>query len=136
MDFRLAAKGFVFNEGKILLIKRNKNDVHKPDIWEIPGGRLEIGEDPKIGVLREIEEETGLKSEIVAVLNVKHFVRDDGQTITSIIFLCESLGKEIILSEEHSKFEWVEIYNCREKLTNHYHSELDLIERFFRHLIR
>jgi 8-oxo-dGTP diphosphatase len=31
--------------------------------WEMPGGRLEPGEDPYIGALREFKEETGLELE-------------------------------------------------------------------------
>jgi len=38
----------------------------KPEVWAPPGGRLEVEEDPKEGLLREIAEETGLKVRIVA----------------------------------------------------------------------
>ena len=52
--FRIAVKSFIMNsENKLLLIKRRSNDVHKPGQWDIPGGRLELGEDPFLGLKRE-----------------------------------------------------------------------------------
>jgi len=30
---------------------------HKPGTWDIPGGRLELGEDPFLGLKRETHEE-------------------------------------------------------------------------------
>ncbi|MFZ2593359.1 MAG: NUDIX hydrolase [Minisyncoccia bacterium] len=48
---------FVRNpEGKFLLIRQAKF----PFLWTIPGGHLEVGEDPKLCALREVQEETSL----------------------------------------------------------------------------
>jgi len=52
-NFRVAAKSFVIKDNHLLLIKRRPNDVHKPGVWEIPGGRLEPGENPFEGLKRE-----------------------------------------------------------------------------------
>jgi len=89
MEARNAAKAFIINDGKLLLIKRRPTDVQTPNIWEGPGGRLEIGEDPILGLKREVREEVGLDIEVVMPFSVKHFNRDDGQTITLTIFLCK-----------------------------------------------
>jgi 8-oxo-dGTP diphosphatase len=48
-------------EGKYLIAKRNDQDI--PDShnkWELVGGKLEYGEDPKDALLREVKEEAGL----------------------------------------------------------------------------
>lgn len=58
---KLEAVGcFVQCKGKIILLHRQN---HKPqgDTWGIPSGKVDAGEDPKITVLRETEEETGIK---------------------------------------------------------------------------
>ncbi|MFY0627519.1 MAG: NUDIX domain-containing protein [Reichenbachiella sp.] len=52
-----AAGGIVEKDGKILMILRN-------DLWDIPKGKLEIGEKKKEGAIREVEEETGAKVKI------------------------------------------------------------------------
>jgi 8-oxo-dGTP diphosphatase len=93
----------------LLLLKRRSNDVHKPGVWDIPGGRLEIGEDPFEGLLRELKEETGVSGEILMPLDVHHFVRDDGQKITMLIFLCKVESEEINISEEHQEYAWVDL---------------------------
>jgi 8-oxo-dGTP diphosphatase len=55
---RVAVGAIVINDGKILLVKRNKAP-HK-DLWTIPGGSVELGETLQEAAEREIREETGL----------------------------------------------------------------------------
>jgi 8-oxo-dGTP diphosphatase len=106
INFRIAVKAFIVHEDKLLVIKRRSNDVHKPGEWDIPGGRLEIGEDPHTGVAREALEEAGIAITPVMPIAINHFTRDDGQLITMIIFLCQPESTEIKLSEEHQEYEW------------------------------
>lgn len=109
IDFRVAVKAFIVNDGKILLIKRRPNDVHKPGQWDIPGGRLDPGEDPFVGLQREAKEETNLIINIERPLAIRHFTRDDGQAITMIIFLCSPASDKIILSPEHTEYLWADV---------------------------
>ena len=125
-DFRVASKAFIVNDGKLLVIKRSTHNAIKPHIWEIPGGRLEPGEDPREGLKRETMEEAGIDIDILHPLNVKHFVRDDGQIITMLIFLCKALQDNITLSKEHTAFDWLPIESCKEKLTPFFHEEVDI----------
>jgi 8-oxo-dGTP diphosphatase len=129
MEARNAAKAFVVHDGKLLIVKREPKNVQTPGIWEIPGGRLEIGEDPMEGVKREMLEETGLSVEVVMPFSVRHFTRKDGQVITMIIFLCKSVDDKIKLSEEHTHFEWVQIKKAKEKISDFYYPE---VERFLK----
>ena len=128
-NFRVAAKSFVIRDGRLLILKRASNDIQKPNIWEIPGGRLKVGEDPKEGIKRETKEETGIDIEILYPINVRHFVRDDGQTITMLIFLCKALHDNVKISEEHSDFDWVVLEKCKEKLTDFFHEEVDIFNQ-------
>ena len=47
--------------GKILLLKRNKPPY--PGYWVAPGGKIDPGESPREGALRELREETALHAE-------------------------------------------------------------------------
>lgn len=48
--------------------------------WTLPGGGLEFGEDPLEGVLRELEEETGLSGRILELTTVSsRLVRVNGR---------------------------------------------------------
>lgn len=110
INFRIAVKSFIVNnENKVLLIKRRSNDIHKPGQWDIPGGRLELGEDPFLGLKRETKEETNLDIDIVSPLHVQHFTRDDGQKITMLIFLCKPTNNNLKLSEEHTDYSWINL---------------------------
>lgn len=125
--FRVAVKSFIVENGKVLAIKRASDDVHKPNVWEIPGGRLEIGEDPREGVKRETKEEVGLDIDVLLPFSTKSFQRDDGQMITMIIFLCKPISNKIVLSEEHSDFEWIPLSESKEKLVSFFHSDIDTL---------
>lgn len=128
----IAAKGFVINnDKKILVIKRRPNDVHSPSIWEVPGGRIEVGEDPHEGVKREVLEETGLEVIVHEPLGVRSFTRDDGQHITMIIFRCAPTTEEVVLSEEHTDFEWKSIQEAKELLHPAFKSQFDVWERYY-----
>ena len=51
-----AAGGIVKNEGQeILFIKRLGK-------WDLPKGKIEVGESPEVASLREVEEETAIKN--------------------------------------------------------------------------
>jgi 8-oxo-dGTP diphosphatase len=91
-------------------MKRRADEVHYAGKWDIPGGRLEIGEDPIDGLKRETMEETGLEIEILLPIKTDHFTRDDGQMITMIIFLCRPLTEKIIMPEDqHTEYKWVDV---------------------------
>ncbi|MBI2545644.1 NUDIX domain-containing protein [Candidatus Woesearchaeota archaeon] len=110
-SFRIAVKAFIVHDGKLLILKRRSKDTHKPNEWDIPGGRLEPGENPFSGLQREAKEETNLDIEIIAPLGVQHFVRDDKQQITMIIFLCKSFNDSVQLSDEHTGFAWKSVHD-------------------------
>jgi ADP-ribose pyrophosphatase YjhB (NUDIX family) len=84
----------VDQDGRILLHRRSDNRL-----WSIPGGGMEIGESIAETVVREVEEETGLKVEpdrLVGIYtNPRHVTAyDDGEVRQqfSICFACHVVG--------------------------------------------
>ncbi len=47
-------------DGKVLLVKQFRY-AYKEEVWEIPAGKINLGEDPMETAMREIEEEGGVK---------------------------------------------------------------------------
>lgn len=47
-------------EGRILVTRRHDH-AHQGGLWELPGGKLEPGETPDIGLGRELQEELGIR---------------------------------------------------------------------------
>lgn len=64
----LALDALVESKGRILLIKR----LHEPfkGCWAFPGGRMDYGESPEEGCLRELREETCLHGKIGRLVGV------------------------------------------------------------------
>lgn len=55
--------------GKILFVKQFRYAYGK-ELYEIPAGKLNHGEDPMCAAARELEEEAGLKAELVPYLQI------------------------------------------------------------------
>jgi len=126
VNFRVAVKAFIVHKGRLFTLKRAEDGIQSPGIWEIPGGRLDLGEDPILGLMREIREETGLYTEVIHPISVRHFTRKDGQVITMLIFLCKPKKGQVEISEEHSDFRWIELKDYKKFLNPFYYEEVEM----------
>ncbi|MFT7644915.1 MAG: 8-oxo-dGTP diphosphatase [Candidatus Paceibacteria bacterium] len=104
---------FTFNEdGLILSIQRAKTDRHNPGLWEVPGGKLEEGQDLHGALEREIIEETGFL--IRSIDSLAHFESSvlgsdsnySGTPYIVLFGLAEIIGGELTLSHEHDDSCW------------------------------
>lgn len=66
---RLAAYALIRRSGEVLLT-RISGLGHRPGAWTLPGGGIEHGEPPAVGLAREVEEECGMACEVGALLDV------------------------------------------------------------------
>lgn len=131
-NLAIAVKSFIVNEKEeLLLIKRRDNDPHSPGVWEIPGGRLAMGENPFDGIKRETKEETNLDIEVKEPLGIHYFTRDDGQKITMIVFLCNPLSNDVKLSQEHTEFKWIPVEEANEIITSAFQKEVNVFRQYF-----
>ncbi len=109
MKQRVVSGGFIWYKGKFLLMKRADDDTFFPGFWEIPGGKLEYGENPMRGAEREIEEEAGINVDVgepLSVMGYEHLIR--GIQYIQINYLCLPVGEpKVKLSHEHSDFAWI-----------------------------
>lgn len=128
--FAIAVKAFIVdNEGQLLIVKRADDDPHRPGMWEIPGGRLNPGEDPSLGLRREVKEETNLLVEVLDPLAVSHFAREDKQIVTLITFVCKPISGKVKISEEHSDYKWVDVKAAQDVISKFYYKELEAYAR-------
>lgn len=131
-SFRNAAKAFIVRDGKLFMMKRRPNDPHKPGKLDIPGGRLELGEDPFEGLKRESREETNADIQIIMPICVKHFVREDGQKITLTMYWCNLLSDDIQLSEEHTEHRWMDMINDLAEIPEFFHEAISNYKKYIK----
>src|SRR5260370_8491797 len=62
---QLAVSGAIFRDGKVLLVRRARSPGK--GFYSFPGGRVEFGESLHTALHREVDEETGLKIEIIGL---------------------------------------------------------------------
>ncbi|MFA5932692.1 MAG: NUDIX hydrolase [Microgenomates group bacterium] len=64
------------DDGIFVLHKRSDKCRDEIGAWDFGGGKLEFGEDPETGVLREVLEEYGVEGEIVEQLPAHSIIRE------------------------------------------------------------
>jgi mutator protein MutT len=101
--------GVVVRDGRALLVRRGKEPLYGR--WTVPGGTVELGETLEEAVVREMEEETGLRVEPVALLTVfDRIERDGGRVVHHFVivdYLCRWLSGEARAASDALEVAWV-----------------------------
>jgi ADP-ribose pyrophosphatase YjhB (NUDIX family) len=109
----VAVAGVVFDpQNRVLLVRRGK-DPGKGQ-WGIPGGAVELGENTKSAVKRELLEETGIRVDPIEIITVVDSVRKDhGGRIryhyVIVEYLCGSNDQTPKASDDVDRAVWVDI---------------------------
>jgi len=126
-----AAGGLVVNNQRILMIFRNGK-------WDLPKGKLEIGESIDVCAKREVQEECGLNDlEIVdKLMNTYHTYEHKGQSIlkeTQWYLMTSSQNEDISpqIEEGIEKVTWVKKEDVNIHLENTYENIKRVFEKYF-----
>ena len=111
-----AVKAVIRNEdGKILFLQRTPDPTKKviPN-WDFPGGIVENGEEDKIALRREIQEELQVDSRVGDEIGKWTFFRPfDQKTVEVTNYSVEILSADFTLSDEHIDSKWVTYEEAR-----------------------
>ncbi|KNF09547.1 ADP-ribose pyrophosphatase [Gottschalkia purinilytica] len=113
--FRIVTKALVFKGNEILILKRASKSKFGKDLWDIPGGKLNFGEEPLEGLLREIYEETSLSISPKSIIDVSSGIDNEkGIQYVTITYLCDYVSGEVRLNDENKEFAWANIKNMKD----------------------
>ena len=84
--FPVSVKGVAVQGGKVLLL------LNERDEWELPGGKLEVGEDSSDCVVREIGEESGWQVTAGPLLDCWQYEVRAGVYVVIVTYGCHVLS--------------------------------------------
>lgn len=95
---------------KFLVLKRKTETKYYPGMWQVITGKIEEGENPEQTVLREAQEETGRQvKDLWHIPYIGSFYDTRIKAIQNIpIFAATLQNNDVILSEEHTDFKWLD----------------------------
>jgi 8-oxo-dGTP pyrophosphatase MutT (NUDIX family) len=100
--FPVSVKGIVIRGGAVVLVKNRRDE------WELPGGKLELGESPERCVAREIEEELALDVEPNTLVDSWVYTIVPGTHVLVLTYGCtERATRDAVVSSEHTRLEWI-----------------------------
>lgn len=100
----ISIKGIIIENNHVLLLKNDRNE------WELPGGRLEVDEDPEKCLIREIYEELRLNCMVNCIIDSWVYEVFQGKYVFIVTYLCKCNDtSNVIISEEHLEYRWVQI---------------------------
>lgn len=124
-----AAGGLVHSSGHFLLIFRRGK-------WDLPKGKLDEGEDLETCAIREVEEETGLKTvELERPITITyHTYRENGNFVLKenhwYLMAARELQKLVPqTNEDIEKCEWVSVKNLAPYMENTLPSVLEVVQK-------
>ena len=105
----VSVTGVVFNDdGQVLAIEREDDGR-----WVPPGGVLELHEDPRDGVVREIFEETGVKVKPGRLVGI---YKNMPLGVVSMAIACTVESGEPRSSDEAKTAQWISVEEARERM--------------------
>ncbi len=104
---QLAVSAAIFRGDKILLVRRARSPAK--GFYSLPGGRVEFGESLHAALHREVDEETGLKIDIVGLAGWREVLPESAGSGHYLImsFAARWTEKEPVLNEELDDFKWL-----------------------------
>jgi len=108
---RICAGGLLVRSNEILLAKRSADRTFYPGVWDVVGGHCEGNETPTDALLRELEEELGVKAlafEEIATLEEPQ-PAENGEANYHIFAVTAWTGEPRLLNAEHSELRWLSL---------------------------
>tara|TARA_B100000787_G_scaffold139215_1_gene108100 strand:- start:4731 stop:5171 length:441 start_codon:yes stop_codon:yes gene_type:complete len=96
--FPVSVKAIIIDDNKVLCLKNERNE------WDLAGGKINFNEDIEESLKREVKEETNLNINNFNILKPVNLTFNDVSVIVLIYSVNISCDSPIIISYEHSEY--------------------------------
>ena len=96
--FPVSVKAIIIDDNKVLCLKNERNE------WDLAGGKINFNEDIEESLKREVKEETNLNINNFNILQPVNLIFNDVSVIVLIYSVNISCDSPIIISYEHSEY--------------------------------
>lgn len=109
MKQTIVTKAIIKKDQKVLLLRRSTGNEAYVGKYELPGGKVDFGEDPKAALQREVAEEIGCEIETLQLFDIHSLIDrniPDKQYIIVVFLASLKPNCDIRISNEHNKYTW------------------------------
>ena len=105
-QYEIGVKALITDKRRVLMLRRTDFDT-----WEVPGGRINEGEDIRTALQRELAEEISARK--TSIKDIAHcqevdFTLPNGNYLMLLFFnVSTDVREQVTLSSEHREFRWV-----------------------------
>lgn len=119
MNQRIAVRAIIRKDKKTLLLRRANGRPSILGKYELPGGKLDYGEQPEDALARNLTDEAGLTIQTAQLFDVLTYIDHDDRDMQYVFILyLVSLGAggtKVRLSQNYSHYVWKEMSNVQQQ---------------------
>lgn len=121
MKQRIVVRALIKKDGKVLLIKRLSTQKDVIGKYDLPGGRINDGEQPEEALARHIKESTGLAVKVFHLTDVLTYVDEDDRdvqyTVVAYTVGMSDAKVDIRLGSQYSRYAWERLSDVKHEDT-------------------
>lgn len=118
MNQRIAVRAIIRQEEKTLLLRRATGRPSILGKYELPGGKLEYGEQPEDSLSRYLKDDAGLTIQTAQLFDVLTYIDHDYRDTQYILILyLVSLGvsgSKVVLSQNYNHYVWKKVSDIQQ----------------------
>lgn len=119
MNQRIAVRAIIRKDEKTLLLRRASGRETILGKYELPGGKLDYGEQPEDALARNLQVEVGLTVQTAQIFDVLTYIDHDDRDIQYVFILyLVSLGvggAKVALSQNYDHYIWKKVSNIQQE---------------------
>jgi 8-oxo-dGTP diphosphatase len=128
---KVGQKAVIEKGGRVLI---TRNPLVDGEYWELPGGRMNVGELPSEGLVRELKEELGVIVQVCEVISIAQYFHQRDEAYALMI------GYRVVLEDERAQFvadpkevaEWRWVTKAEVAEVNLYPDCADILVAYFK----